>query len=265
MLTDSRSRCALFAPAAPAGAVVQWTGSCRGGYAEGEGEYLLTNNGAVLSSTRGTFSGGKINGIGTRILGNGDLYEGEFRDGRASGRGTMLYRGTDGGAYEGEFLNDLPHGQGTRRYTNRSVYSGMWVAGARHGRGRMDYSNGAVYEGEWRNNLRHGHGHMDYGNGAVYEGGWSADQRSGQGAFQYVTAGGTFAYSGNWRADKRNGQGSEFYGSQNVRVDGSFVDDRPQGRVVYTNGGQRYEGDVNDGCLRSEMRTFRIIGTGDCW
>ena len=42
---------------------------------------------------------------------DGDVYEGEFKDGEANGRGT--YTWSDGDAYEGEFKDGLKHGRGT--------------------------------------------------------------------------------------------------------------------------------------------------------
>ena len=49
-------------------------------------------------------------------------YEGEKRDGKKHGRGTMRY--PDGGVYEGEWKDNQRHGSGTYRYASGAVYEG---------------------------------------------------------------------------------------------------------------------------------------------
>ncbi|MFH5923129.1 MORN repeat-containing protein [Roseomonas xinghualingensis] len=260
MLTDPGSRCSVYVPGAPSGASVQWSGPCRDGLANGQGEYLLSAGGQILASTQGNFTGGRINGPGARIMANGDLYQGEFRDGRAAGRGTLQFRGSDGSTYEGEFRDDLPNGQGVRSWRNGARYTGAWVAGVRQGTGTMNYGNGTSYTGAWRNNQRSGIGTMNYGGGTTYEGSWANDQRNGTGTYRVFSPGGASAvYSGEWRNDMRNGFGSEVFPENNVRIDGNFLNDKPHGRVVYTSNGDRFEGEIYDGCLRTRGRVVRVI------
>ncbi|HEY8612590.1 MAG TPA: hypothetical protein VIL69_15045 [Roseomonas sp.] len=267
MLTDPNSRCSVYVPGAPQGASVQWSGPCHEGLANGVGEYLLTVGSQTVSSTWGAFTAGRVNGPGMRILSNGDLYNGEFRDGRASGRGVLQFRGSDGSTYEGEFRDDLPSGQGTRTWRNGARYAGRWVAGVPHGVGTMNYGNGTSYAGGWQNGQRNGTGTMNYGGDITYEGEWVNDQRSGIGTYRWSGPNGiSGVYVGAWRNDMRNGLGSEILTSQNARIDGSFVNDRAQGRVVYTSAGRRFDGEIYDGCLRSGGRVMRVImgGQGEC-
>ncbi|WP_424139788.1 hypothetical protein [Roseomonas chloroacetimidivorans] len=267
MLIDPDSHCAVYVPGAPRGAGVRWSGACRNGLASGPGEYLLLVAGQTVSNTQGNFAEGRINGPGVRIMANGDLYEGEFRDGRANGRGTLQFRGSNGGTYEGDFRDDLPNGRGVRTWRNGARYMGQWVAGVRQGTGTMNYGNGTSYTGGWRNDQRSGTGVMNYGGGTTYEGGWANDQRNGTGTYRVVSPNGvTAVYSGEWRNDMRNGIGSEVFPGNNIRIDGYFLNDKPHGRVVYTSNGDRFEGEIYDGCLRTRGRVMRVIndGGGEC-
>jgi hypothetical protein len=45
---------------------------------------------------------------------NGDIYQGEWKDGKASGHGVFIDQ--QGSMYEGEWKNDQYHGQGTEQW-----------------------------------------------------------------------------------------------------------------------------------------------------
>lgn len=49
-------------------------------------------------------------GKGKLTFSNGSLYEGQFRDGRRHGYGTLV---ADGFSYQGDWLDDYPNGFGT--------------------------------------------------------------------------------------------------------------------------------------------------------
>eukprot|EP01050_Picozoa_sp_SAG11_P001881 SAG11_NODE_88_length_17244_cov_17.187460_5_plen_99_part_00 len=57
--------------------------------------------------------------------------------------------------YDGEWREDKRHGKGTVTYApdedgKVEKYTGDWVEGKMHGTGRYQYSDGAVYEGATR-------------------------------------------------------------------------------------------------------------------
>ena len=58
---------------------------------------------------------------------NGDVYKGNFKDGKESGNGTMRYK--NGNVYTGSFKNGLPNGQGTLTYANGTKQTGSFVDG----------------------------------------------------------------------------------------------------------------------------------------
>ena len=58
------------------------------------------------------------------------VYEGEYRDGKASGRGREVWRDSYGETvYEGEYRDGKQHGRGTFTFANGSRYKGQWRKG----------------------------------------------------------------------------------------------------------------------------------------
>lgn len=63
---------------------------------------------------RGTYQGPIINGVAKGRFSNGDMYEGEWKNGRPNGVGTMTYM--LGGSYEGEWKNGKRDGKGVMTF-----------------------------------------------------------------------------------------------------------------------------------------------------
>ena len=87
-----------------------------------------------------------MNGQGTYIYQDGDKYEGEWRDDKRHGKGTVTYRGTDGSIveqYQGEWAEGKMHGYGRYVYADSGVYEGQWVDGKMSLRGAYVFPNGA--------------------------------------------------------------------------------------------------------------------------
>ena len=99
---------------------------------------------------------------------NGDKYEGECKDGKPHGQGTLTR--SNGERYEGEWKDGEPHGQGlgTIKFPDGSRYIGRIKDGYPNGNGRITYSNGSKYSGEWKNGLKHGHGKSTLSGGNGY-------------------------------------------------------------------------------------------------
>lgn len=59
---------------------------------------------------------------------NGDIYQGEFKDGKANGKGVFV--GNDSTMYKGQWKDDQYHGEGVERINkNTIVYTGEFVEG----------------------------------------------------------------------------------------------------------------------------------------
>ena len=87
----------------------------------------------------------------------GDAYEGFLRSARPEVFGRCAYKCGD--VYVGEWRDGKPHGVGECRFFETGcVYVGGWRDGGYHGPGTYTYRTGETFEGVWENDQRHGPG-----------------------------------------------------------------------------------------------------------
>lgn len=115
-------------------------------------------------------AGAEVENRQTHVYPNGDVYEGEMKDGLRHGYGKMTYAGGD--IYIGDYRKDKRHGHGRYQFANGNVYEGDYVDNKRTGHGVLRYANGEVYEGEFLDGRRSGYGKYTFLNGDVREGNW---------------------------------------------------------------------------------------------
>jgi hypothetical protein len=142
---------------------------------------------------------GKPHGRGKYVYPNGDVFEGEYKDGK---KNKGKYRFATGSVYEGPFLNDKKEGRGSFKFASGDVYEGEYKDGKKEGKGVMKFGSGAVYEGEWKDDKKNGKGTMKFANGNVYEGEWKDDKKHGKGAMKYAEG---KVEDGEWREGKFSG------------------------------------------------------------
>mmetsp|Transcript_6181 Transcript_6181/g.9996 ORF Transcript_6181/g.9996 Transcript_6181/m.9996 type:complete len:81 (+) Transcript_6181:498-740(+) len=76
---------------------------------------------------------------------NGDVYFGDFKSGKAHGKGVFSDR--KGNYFEGDWVNDLQHGTGTESWDYKEIiYEGDFVEGIKTGYGTFQFK-GSNYEG----------------------------------------------------------------------------------------------------------------------
>ncbi|MEQ1642280.1 MAG: hypothetical protein ABL959_02415 [Pyrinomonadaceae bacterium] len=73
-----------------------------------------------------------------------------------NGKGKMVYR--TGDIYEGDFVDGKRVGQGTYTYKNGQLYVGQFSDGVRNGKGKFTFSDGSTYEGSFVMGNFIGHG-----------------------------------------------------------------------------------------------------------
>lgn len=187
---------------------------------------------------------GLFDGKGRMTHANGDIYQGEWKEGKACGAGIFIDK--LGSMYEGEWYNDLYHGRGTEQWDfNKIVYTGEFVQGQKTGQGKFEFEGntyegyfidgkfnghgkyqfseiGQVYEGNFENNNMHGRGKMTWANGTYYDGEFCEGRMEGVGKRTYENGD---WYEGEWKDDMRNGQGVYYSAKDNKELRGDFKDD----------------------------------------
>jgi hypothetical protein len=183
-----------------------------------------------------------LNGGETIKYDNGDVYDGEVKDGKRHGKGKMIY--SDNMVYEGEWNDDNRKGRGKLTFPDGSYYDGEFKDNKMEGNGKMKFSNGVIYEGEWKNSQCDGIGKMTYIDGAIYQGNWLDGQKNGKGKMNYFNGN---IYLGEWKYNNMNGIGIYLETDGSI-YDGHWKDNLREGigKQVYPNS-NIYEGQWKDG------------------
>lgn len=216
-----------------------YTGEWKGGEPNGQGTFTTEKSSVI----EGVWADG-LNGTGTVTSADGEVYEGEIRDGKPNGTGSLTR--ANGDVYEGEWKDGRVNGTATCTYANGDVYEGEWKDSKRNGTGRCTYADGGVYEGEWKDGKRNGAGVKNDADGTVWDGEWSSGsfvrgtktQASNGTVFEGSWDVGT-GYFSSGKATTENG--NIYEGTWDVTT-GSFAN----GTVTYANG-DVFEGSLKDG------------------
>lgn len=84
-------------------------------------------------------------------------YKGDFRSDLYHGRGHMHFK--NGDVYNGEWSEGKMHGRGSLCWDGQE-YDGHFFKGRKTGLGKIVYADGTSYVGEWREDQRHGKGKL---------------------------------------------------------------------------------------------------------
>ena len=115
-------------------------------------KYLLGyDRGVVISEQRpkktGCIKGNCENGEGTYKWSTGEVYKGQWKDGKLNGQG--IYKWKDGTVYEGQWKDGKKNGQGTNKWPDKAVYVGQYKDDFLHGEGTYTNPNGEKFSGTW--------------------------------------------------------------------------------------------------------------------
>ena len=106
------------------------------------------NNGNVIYS--GQWLNNTEYGIGSFTWESGITYQGDCKDGQASGNGIMVF--PEIGAYAGSFLLGDRSGYGIFIWNDGEQYQGDWVNDMMDGSGTYTFADGEVITGTWSKN-----------------------------------------------------------------------------------------------------------------
>ncbi|KAL0491849.1 phosphatidylinositol 4-phosphate 5-kinase [Acrasis kona] len=190
--------------------------------------YKKFENGDVYE---GDFVDGKFHGKGVLRYHDGGVYDGSFENFERQGRGT--YTSPDGGRYEGEFNNSVPSGYGTLNYPDGTVYEGQIQDGIKKGVGKIRYPDGSVYEGEFDKDLEEGQGRLVKKTGEVCTGPFVRGKLNGLCTMCFNNENGSFKFVGTFVDNQRHGESTLYHESGATRVC-TYVNDRIVGKVVST-------------------------------
>jgi hypothetical protein len=162
------------------------------------------------------------------------IYQGEWERGRMHGQGKYYYYNDEDvqrqrriqSRYEGEFRENLRHGQGTYVLPDGSTYVGQWRDGTMNGRGVFTWPDGSVFDGEWKDNKRNGYGIMKASDGFAYEGAWIQNAMEGRGSATYPDG---QEYHGMFSSGRREGRGTIKFPNGAI-YEGRFRDDAVDGQ-----------------------------------
>jgi hypothetical protein len=126
-----KNGCKVANPFPRAGETITWTGTCKNGFADGEGVLQWFYNGK-----------------------QDDRYEGNLARGWAEGRGTLFK--SDGGKYDGEWQQSLQNGMGRYEAPDGSWYDGQWKNGKPNGNGQYRRPDGRMFMGQWSDGVFEG-------------------------------------------------------------------------------------------------------------
>ena len=189
-------------------AVLLLSAGCQTVPRDGQGTQTYTNGEVYV----GEFKDGKKHGHGTYTFADGGVYVGEFREDRKNGRGTFYL--ADGTKYVGEYRDAVMHGQGTLTFADGSKYVGEFRDGKANGQGTYTEANGDMYVGEIRNFKRHGQGTLNTAKGDVYVGEFKDGRVSGDGTWTLPNGN---VYVGEFKDGKVDGQGTYTHADGRVR------------------------------------------------
>jgi hypothetical protein len=171
------------------------------------------------------------NGFGKKTHENGDIYDGELKDGEPNGKGTYTF--ADGRFYNGQWKDGLKSVKGTFTWPDGHVYNGEWNEDERHGFGKMTWADGAFYEGDFKDGLQSGKGTYTWANADVYEGEWKEDKKHGFGKKTYADGD---VYDGEWEDDCHHGKGKYTFANGDI-YDGEWDVNcqHGKGKMTYKN------------------------------
>ncbi|CRH01310.1 conserved Plasmodium protein, unknown function [Plasmodium relictum] len=92
--------------------------------------------------------------VSTVTLSDGSVYTGTMLDNKLHGRGVLKY--VNGDVYEGEFSNGKKEGKGKWTDKEGNSYDGYWKEDRKHGEGVYKTFDGLIFEGSFNNNKKEG-------------------------------------------------------------------------------------------------------------
>jgi len=152
---------------------VTWSGKCVNSVAQGKGTLQWYKNDVKKDKYVGNYVDGKMHGKGTKWYADGQIQDGNWKDGEfTSGHTYIADKNTgcriqnpnpvpnEAVTWSGRCVKGIAQGKGTLQWYKNGVkkdkYVGNYVDGNMHGKGTYWYASGDKYTGKWENGERLG-------------------------------------------------------------------------------------------------------------
>ncbi|WNR46780.1 ABC transporter substrate-binding protein [Paenibacillus roseipurpureus] len=154
------------------------------------------------------YTGNQKDGHGTISADGKIVYDGDFKDNKRSGNGTLFWLGGQK-RYEGQWYNDLMNGTGNIYNEDGTLlYEKITMLdNSIEGNGTLYFSNGWIYKGEFVDG-------------------------SGTGTGELLNPSGTLAFDGQFKDFQLEGQGKSYYANGKIHFEGEFHNDLANGQGV---------------------------------
>jgi hypothetical protein len=229
-----------------------------------EGDYVNGMEHGIGKSTAsdgevyiGEFYNGKATGKERLITANGDIYEGEWKDGNS----VNVYQvNADNSKKASESSNDNLNPSATVKritYDEKRYYIGQVVDGAANGQGKYFFDGILAYEGQFKDDVPNGEGKFYYDNGNVMLEGYFRDYvLNGKG--KKYSENGNLDYEGDWERGAPHGVGIAYNDDGTISYEGEFKNGIMDGTGRFTmSTGHLVEGQWKNG--KFIQGTERII------
>ncbi|CAD8062620.1 unnamed protein product [Paramecium primaurelia] len=143
----------------------------------GTGILVWSSIGNILD---GIWVNNELNGFCRMIYSNGDIFESEFKFGKANGFGVFQ---TKSKVVKGLWKNNVLNGEGQEIRRDGQKYYGQFEDGQKNGKGIIYYKDGCKYEGEISKNKINGKGILVWNDSSYYEGEFSNGIINGSGIY----------------------------------------------------------------------------------
>lgn len=207
------------------------------------GPVLLSNQAVYIGEWN---SNEQRDGFGMQIWPDSTVYEGTWKNDMPL-KGRLIYE--HGDVYDGEYLDNQACGKGTFYSVNDSIYSGQWLRDRRHGLGHESSSDGVIYKGEFYEDLKNGRGQIAFSDTSEYEGDFFDDHIHGIGKFIWADG---REYLGEFNYGKMHGKGT-FMWPDGRKYEGEYLNDQKHGYGRFiTSTNNLYEGNWKFGKKHGE-------------
>ncbi|HYH17799.1 MAG TPA: hypothetical protein VD995_04200 [Azospirillum sp.] len=143
IVADRNTGCRIWDQYPDSRKLIRWSGSCRDGFAHGEGTLEWAYAGRYDGQVTGRFVEGRLDGRAHVEWADGRSMDGTFRRGRASGEGTFVW--PDGRRYTGSWQDDHRTGFGTLVFPEGHRYVGWFERNRPTGQGEYVSAAGTRY------------------------------------------------------------------------------------------------------------------------